>query len=247
MRRPLVLSVALGMAGAALPAIAAENACVRAFGDKLVASEVEVSIGDGLITPIHDVQALTFLAKQATPEQKARFDRFVAGRRMSDDQAAERLTEFLATENIADRLKDDGAASRRVRLAIAIDAVKFPVMKMPLGPVIPILNTTMSGTFKVQDAESRAVLCEGRIINSVAFAQDNLEGRKRNAVKVLNFGRDDHFQTLVGAGNGLARDAQALLRDADLGRISVHRVEGVEVQQATFEIRVSQPATSQEP
>jgi inosine-uridine nucleoside N-ribohydrolase len=72
------------------------------------------------------------------------------------------------------------------------------------------------------------------------------DAKKRNALKVLNFGRDDHLQVLAGASNGLARDAQALFQDPSPGRMSAQRIEGVEVQQATFEIRVSQPATQKE-
>jgi hypothetical protein len=48
-----------------------------------------------------------------------------------------------------------------VRLSITIDKAKFPVAKMPLAPVMPILNPSMSGDFKIQDMTSGAVLCEG--------------------------------------------------------------------------------------
>jgi hypothetical protein len=247
MRRvALALGVATALLGAATSAAAQQNAFVQAYGDKVAVDAVDVSIGDGLIPVSSDVQAVAYVAKQMPADQKARFESFVAGRKMSADLAAERLAEFFVTENVADRLKGDGTASRRVRLSIVIDEAKFPVAKLPLAPVMPILNPKMSGSFKVQDVASGAVLAEGRIIDSVSFVPDMYEARKRNALKVLNFGRDDHLQVLAGAGNGLARNAQALLQDQTLGRMNAHKIEGVEVQQATFEIRVSQPANSQE-
>jgi hypothetical protein len=246
-RAALALGVSAVLLGAATAAVAEQNACVQAYGDKLAVAQVEVSIGDGLIPVSSDVQAAAYVAKQMPADQKARFESFVAGRKMSDDLAAERLAEFFAIDNITDRLKGDGTASRRVRLSITIDKAKFPVVKVPLAPVMPTLNPSMSGAFKIQDATSGAILCEGRIVDSVSFVPDMREAKKRNGLKVLNFGRDDHLQVLAGAGNGLARDAQALFQDPSLGRMSAHRIEGVEVQQATFEIRVSQPtATSQE-
>lgn len=245
-RAALALGVSAVLLGIATSAAAQQNACVLTYGGKLAVSQTEVSIGDGLIPVSSDVQAAAYIAKQMPADQKARFDSFVAGRKMSNDLAAERLGEFFATTNIADRLKDDGTSSRRVRVSIVIDRAKFPVAKLPLAPVMPILNPTMSGSFKIQDAASGAVLCEGRIVDSISFVPDMYEARKRNALKVLNFGRDDHLQVLGGAGNGLARSVEALLRDGELGRMSAHRIEGVEVQQAVFEIRVSPPATSQE-
>jgi hypothetical protein len=246
-RVALAFGVSAALLGVATSAAAQQNACLQAYGDKLAVAQVEVSIGDGLIPVSSDVQAVAYLAKQAPADQKARFESFVAGRKMSDDLAAERLAEFFATENIADRLKGDGTASRRVRLSITIDKAKSPVAKMPLAPVMPILNPSMSGDFKIQDVTSGAVLCEGSIIDSVSFVPDMREAKKRNALKVLNFGRDDHLQVLAGASNGLARNAQALFQDPSPGRMSAQRIEGVEVQQATFEIRVSQPTpTSQE-
>jgi len=242
----LALGVSAVLLGVATSAAAQQNACVQAYGDKLAVAQVEISIGDGLIPVSSDVQAVAYIAKQMPAEQKARFERFVAGRKMSNDLAAERLAEFFAIDNITDRLKGDGSASRRVRLSITIDKAKFPVMKLPLAPVMPTLNPSMSGDFRIQDATSGATLCEGRIVDSVSFVPDMREAKKRNGLKVLNFGRDDHLQVLAGASNGLARDAQALFQDPSLGRMSAQRIEGVEVQQATFEIRVSQPTTSQE-
>ena len=243
----LAFGVTIALLGAATSAAAQQNAFVQAYGDKLAVETVEVSIGDGLIPISSDVQAVAYLAKQMPADQKARFDSFVAGRTMSNDLAAERLAEFFATENIAARLKGDGTAPRRVRLSIKIDDAKFPVVKLPLAPVMPILNPSMSGDFKIQDATSGALLAEGRIVNSVSFVPDMYEARKRNALKVLNFGRDDHLQVLAAASNGLARDAEALFRDPSLDRMSAHKIEGVEVQQATFDTRISPSPTSQEP
>jgi hypothetical protein len=245
-RAVLALGVAIVLLGAASSASAQQNALVQAYGDKLAVEAVEVSIGDGLIPVSSDVQAADYVAKRMPADQKSRFESFVTGRKMSADLAAERLAEFFAIDNISDRLKNDGTASRRVRLSIVIDEAKFPVAKLPLAPVMPILNPQMSGSFKIQDAASGAVLAEGRIVDSVSFGPDMYEARKRNALKVLNFGRDDHLQVLAAASNGLARNAEALLRDPSLGRMSAHKIEGVAVQQATFEIRVSPPANSQE-
>jgi hypothetical protein len=245
-RSALLLGAAIALAGGASSASADPNAFVQAYGQTLAVSEVDVSIKDGLIPVSSDVQAKAYVEQRMPPDQKARYEAFVATRTVSDDTAAERLAEFFTIENIADRLKGDGAASRRARLSIVIDQAKFPVMKLP-GQVLPIKNTILSGSFRIQDAASGAVLAEGRINDSVAFAPDMQEAKKRNALKVLNFGRDDHLQVLAAAGNGLARDAQAVFRDPALERMSPHKIEGVRVQQASFEIRVSPPATSQEP
>lgn len=245
-RAVLALGVSVALLGVASSALAEQNACVQAYGDKLAVAQVEVSIGDGLIPVSSDVQAVAYVAKQMPVDQRARFESFVAGRKMSDDLAAERLAEFFAIDNITDRLSGDETASRRVRLSITIDKARFPVVKLPLAPVMPTLNPSMSGDFKIQDATSGATLCEGRIVDSVSFVPDIREAKKRNALKLLNFGRDDHLQVLAGASNGLARDAQALFQDPSFGRMSAQRIEGVEVQQATFEIRVSPPTTSQE-
>lgn len=245
--RRATLAVTVALLGAATSAAAQQNTLVQAYGDKLAVAEVEVAIGDGLIPVSSDVQAVDYVAKRMPADQKARFERFVANRKMSDDLAAERLAEFFATDNIADRLKGDGATTRRVRLSITIDAAKFPVAKLPFAPIMPTLNPQMNGSFKIQDVASGAVLAEGRIVDSVSFVPDMREAKKRNALKVLNLGRDDHLQVLAGASNGLARDAEALLPDPSLGRMSAHPIEGVEVQQASFEIRVSKPATPQEP
>lgn len=245
-RSALFLGAAIALAGGASSAAADPNAFVQAYGEKLAVSSVDVSIKDGLIPVSSDVQAKAYVEQRMPADQKARYEAFVATRTLTDDTAAERLAEFFAIENIADRLKDDGSATRRTRLSITIDQAKFPVIKLP-GHVAPLRNPSLSGSFKIEDVASGAVLAEGRIIESVAFVPDMQEAKKRNALKVLNFGRDDHLQVLAAAGNGLARDAQAVFRDPALERMSPHKIEGVRVQQASFEIRVSPPATSQEP
>ncbi|PVM90938.1 hypothetical protein [Caulobacter endophyticus] len=245
-RAALFLGAAVALAGGALSAAAEPNAFVQAYGETLAVSAVDVSIKDGLIPVSSDVQAKAYVEQRMPADQKARYEAFVATRTLTDDTAAERLAEFFTIDNIAGRLKDDGSTARRARLSIVIDQAKFPVMKLP-GQVLPIKNTILSGSFRIEDAASGALLAEGRIKNSVAFVPDMYEAKKRNALKVLNFGRDDHLQVLAAAGNALARDAQAVFRDPALDIMSPHKIEGVRVQQASFEIRVSPPATSQEP
>ncbi|CAN5352799.1 hypothetical protein BH10PSE3_BH10PSE3_37750 [soil metagenome] len=264
MRRLLVLGVALGLglAGVAGSASAEPNPLVHAYGAGLVIDRVEVTVVDGVITTNSDVEAYEYVTKLAPAEQKTRFERFTADRSMSKDLAAERLAEFLISENVLARLGGANAPAdaRHVTLALKIDEASFPASpKMPLFPALPILEPKLSADFVIRDATSGATLVQGRVLESAGSAQDMLEAKARNGLVYKKMGMNLHFQVLAGAGNALSRNLEGLIRTDPLpegfvetNRFSVGTAIPVTVREgyrhARFQIQIANPpATSQEP
>ena len=255
-------ALCLAFGGAAAAASAEANPLVHAYGAGLVVDRVDVVVVDGAITVNSDVEAYEYVTKLAPAEQKARFERFAAGRSMSKDLAAERLAEFLITENILARLGGTGASAdaRHVTLALKIDDASFPASpKMPLMPALPIFVPKLGADFVVRDVASDAILVEGRVFESAGSAQDMAEAKERNGLVYKKMGMNLHFQVLAGAGNALARNLESLMRTDPLpegfvesSRFSVGTAIPVTVTQgyrhARFQIQLATPtATSQEP
>jgi hypothetical protein len=264
MRFFLVLGAALGLtfAGAAGAASAEPNPLVHAYGAGLVIDRIDVAVVDGVITTNSDVEAYEYVTKLAPAEQKARFERFVADRPMSKDLAAERLAEFLISENVLARLGGTNAPvdARHVTLSLKIDEASFPASpKMPLFPALPILVPKLAADFVVRDAASGATLVQGRILDSAGSGQDMLDAKARNGLVYKKMGMNVHFQVLAGAGNALGRNLESLMRTDPLpmgfvetNRFSVGTAIPVTVTEgyrhARFQIQLATPtATSQEP
>jgi hypothetical protein len=264
MRRLLVLGAVLGLTlgGAAGVASAESNPLVHAYGAGLVVDRVDVVVVDGLITTNSDVEAYEYVTKLAPAEQKARFERFVADRPMSKDLAAERLAEFLISENVLARLGGAGAPAdaRHATLSLKVDEASFPASpKMPFVPALPILEPKLAADFVLRDATSGATLAQGRVFESAGSPQDMIEAKARNGLIYKKMGMNLHFQVLAGAGNALGRNLESLMRTDPLpegfvetNRFSVGTAIPVTVKEgyrhARFQIQLATPtATSQEP
>ncbi|WP_446485262.1 hypothetical protein [Caulobacter sp. LARHSG274] len=255
------MSAVLGLAGAGA-ASAEPNPLVQAYGAGLVIDQVDIAVVDGVITTNSDVEAYEYVTKLAPAEQKARFERFVADRPMSKDLAAERLAEFLISENVRSRLGGTNApaGARHLTLSLKVDEASFPASpKMPLVPALPILEPKLAADFILRDAASGAMLAQGRILDSTGSPQDMVDAKARNGLVYKKMGMNLHFQVLAGAGNALGRNLETLMRTDPLptgfvetNRFSVGTAIPVTVKEgyrhARFQIQLAMPiATSQEP
>lgn len=264
MKRLLVLGAVLvsALGGATGVASAESNPLVHAYGAGLVVDRIDVVVVDGLITANSDVEAYEYVTKLAPAEQKARFEQFSAERSMSKDLAAERLAEFLISENVLARLGGANAPTdaRHVTLSLKIDEASFPASpKMPLMPALPILVPKLGADFVIRDVASGEILVQGRVFESAGSAQDMIEAKERNGLVYKKMGMNVHFQVLAGAGNALGRNLESLMRTDPLpagfvetNRFAVGTAIPVTVRQgyrhAQFQIQLAtQPATSQEP
>ncbi len=181
----------------------------------LSVQEVRVAVVDGVIPQVTDGQALAYVERRMTPDEKARFTTAMAERVFDRRTSGERLAEYLIQGNTHDRLAASDVEGREVVLTLRVDGADFPVMRIPLAPPLPIKTSKASLSFEVIDAQTNALLARGRIDDAHGLIADTAEARTRGNLRYQNFGRDDHLQVLAGVTNALSRNVEALIRDTE--------------------------------
>lgn len=239
----LVSIAAAALALSSAPAFADQdvaNPFHIAFQGDVTVTEVSVAYRDDILRSHSDRASESFVEDSFTPEQRAAFEAFATPRGLTDAAYGERMSEYLATENLRGRFAALTGA-HRIKVAVTVEEARINgIMSGALfgGAAFPRLAYSV----RILDADTDALIATANVRNSQSYAAHNEEAARRNNLNYNFSGTDTNFRLLAGSTDALAQTVEAVLLAPGFGtsgtRVATYPAD-IRVPAANIEVTLS--------
>lgn len=188
----------------------AANPLLATLGENPPIITMSVTYTDGTLEPSLDRASARYIDQKLQPERRAAFDALIADRAFSPETAAERFSEYLATEDLRGRTVPVDPAGRKVDLSVVVTEVRFTgILEMAANPLSKF--TALDATFALKDAETADVLASGRFRRCTTWATHIEDAKRKHDLQFTWSGTDTNFRMMTGLTSALAGCVQRLL------------------------------------
>lgn len=210
----LKLLAVAALSALALPASAeVQNQFLAQYGPDVRVAEVAVSVRPDVFGKHQDRAARSFLAKRATPEQRA------AVVQQGEPEATAMGETFAAWlgETLIRRRLNVADAPRTVR--VAVEVTRFDMRSSPALPgseALPIGDAKISFSIVILDSADGRELARAVVDDCIVATSDMEQARLTAGLKYAAMGSDIQFRMVAASMNAVSRYADAVLESPQL-------------------------------